>query len=100
MKRLLIGVVVALTLSGQAYAESLTPMDYCEMVFKTAETTMSARQEGVSLAELFPKTKSELGQEMLLNAYSEPQYYTEEHKYDAEREFANRYYLDCLINYR
>lgn len=100
MKKILLGAFILIAGLGQSYAKELTAMDYCNQIFKTAKATMSARQEGVELIELAPNTKSDLGQEMLISAYSSPQYFTDEYKNRSKTEFANKYYLDCLVNYR
>lgn len=100
MKKVLLSVLILFAGLSRSQAEEVTAMEYCNQIYKTAKSVMSARQEGVELINLAPHMQEEFWKEMLISAYSSPKYSTDEYKQEAKVEFANQYYLECLVNYQ
>ncbi len=75
--------------------------DFCDVIDSTAETIMSARQSGVPMQHIITVYKENLDdisavKEIILDAYSVPQYRVRENKRNAITEFRNKWYHGCL----
>lgn len=69
----------------------------CDAVHEIASNVMSARQNGVSVRramELMGGTQ--IGTDIVLDAYKETRWNSESSKERAVTEFANDYYLECV----
>jgi len=100
MKKLLLAVVV-LGLTGQAVASK---EEFCAGVSGLAEEIMGVRQNGVPISKLV-EAISKLDQEpqlkeytkkIIVTAYDEPRWSTEQHKQQAVTEFGNMTYITCI----
>ena len=88
-------VVLAL-LAFNAQAEQ-TKEDLCFEYEKLARHLMDARQYGVPLAKAYKTAKdSQVIKNMVLNAYKEPMWPTDEYKEKAINTFSDEWLLVCL----
>lgn len=90
--------ILALTMlaaTSTAHASEL-----CTNISLLAESTMSARQAGVSAANLMNADYHEMIKpvvhEMVQDAYKTPRYHTEGNQQRAITEFANEWFILCL----
>ncbi len=73
--------------------------DFCKALGDYAETIMTNRQEGVSLSSTIGLVKdsdiAEIQRKIILAAYEEPRWATEETKKEAIEDFRNDIELEC-----
>lgn len=68
----------------------------CTEMSSLAETIMSGRQSGVSMAQMMETVGDiEIGQRMIIAAYDVPRYRTEKHIQNAIKDFRDELYLEC-----
>lgn len=97
MKKLIIGLAVALSFTT-AQAETKSNEDVCQSVSELAEMIMDIRQMGGSAQELMEINGSHpLARSLVLEAFAEPAYNTEEYQKKASREFKSKTYLECSV---
>lgn len=81
-------------------ANAETPAQTCEMFNKIAEAVMTARQSGVALSDLMSDfesiTSDPYFSQMLIDAYDQPRFTTEEVQKRTIQEFANEHYSQCI----
>lgn len=99
MKTPLMVIAILLAMINPSYAEEITVADYCFQVLKTSEAIMSARQEGVEIHKLWDPDQSDFASRRLVDAYSQHMYLTDEYKSRIEKEFAAKYYVQCMEDY-
>jgi len=94
MKYKFITAAVLIMMSGNVYAGS-----YCESLAKLAETTMKARQSGVTLTSLvksYDDKTPRIVKALDLMAYDSPMWGSDRMKQQAATEFSNKVYLMCF----
>ena len=73
--------------------------DFCKALGDLAETIMTARQEGASLSDMMGRIKdseiADIQRKIILAAYEEPRWATEETKKEAIEDFRNEIELEC-----
>ena len=90
MKRLMIAAVAALMLCP-AQAE-----EPCAILGKLARTVMESRQLGVALSKLMTIVKDDsLSTKIVLDAYEQPRYQSEEFQQHATENFGNKWEIMC-----
>lgn len=94
MKKLL---VLSLLIPSLSFANEET--DYCKVIYKIAEATMTARQAGASMPEVIgalrKNMKGDSFDSMAIKAYNYPRYNTEKLKRKSITDFANDYAQKC-----
>lgn len=101
------GLLAAAMLLGcfpSAAQEATKASDHeaCELVSRWAASVMSARQAGADVAQVMERAAGEDGavpawkREMILDAYSKPRWSTPERRLQAERDFKNDTYVQCM----
>jgi hypothetical protein len=88
--------VVALSVSVGAQAAKLTVKD-CEDMQELAYKVMNLRQTGVPASQLIALADgNKIANAIVIAAYEELQYNTREYQIRANKEFANRVYIECF----
>jgi ABC-type Na+ efflux pump permease subunit len=97
-------LIVAILFSTTAFAKPVnTDEQFCREISGLAKTTMSLRQEGVSVVrqmEILEETGANevLGRMMevvIEDAYKQPAFSTSEYKLRTATEFSNKWYIGC-----
>lgn len=78
----------------------------CKFIEETAEIVMEKRQEGIRssrLVDIIRESEEDEGvikayEELIYEAYNEPQYSSPEYRQDAVNSFADGYYRSCMNN--
>ena len=107
MKKLVITLILVL-IATPAIAEERTWQESCQTTANLAEIVMTRRQEGVSIVEMVTIVKDmpigskerELTESILINAYGQPKFSTEEYIEEAITDFKNEVYLECAKSMR
>ena len=97
MKKLIIGLAVALSFTTAQAETKSTDAEICEAVSTLAESIMRSRQSGtsvVSVAKIVQDNK--LAMMIVKEAYREPAYSSEPYRSQAVTDFGSKYYLQCL----
>lgn len=92
-------VLIALTVCASmgAQAENDESGDVCADWSSLAENIMRSRQAGVSMAEMMKLTKgTKPAQRMVIAAYEERRYHTEEIQQRKVEDFRDEAYLACV----
>lgn len=93
-KNIIIAAVVA-TFSMPVMAD--TPLENCKIVSDLANTIMERRQAGADMAGLLEIAKdSDLATFLIMEAYKQPQFNTEEIKLRTIRNFKNDVMRKCM----
>lgn len=82
---------------------------YCMIVLSVAETSMKAKQSGMSIkkalevsTKFFANDKNDefnlegISKQMIMDAYAQPDYWGEEYKKRQLNEFTAKHYLTCM----
>ena len=101
MKTLILAVTVTLTLlSTSAFAEDVAPRnthdETCQHLATVAQSIMTIRQQEQPLSKAINLFESELGREMVIEAYGKHVYDTEEYAQKSIDRFANKWHLYCI----
>lgn len=113
MKKLIIGGLL-LVLPIFANAAKIDPKQHqqlCEQLHLIAKIFMDNRQDGLPVIDAMKindnsftkdedKYMHEIVQKIILDAYAQPQFGTQEYKQKESREFANKYYVGCMSMYQ
>jgi hypothetical protein len=100
MKHIITAAVICAALATPALAEKHVA-EHCEVIADLAEGLMGARQAGASLSAVMsiaaaePQVR-ELVEAMILDAWSEPRWRTDESQSRAVADFRDRMHLLCL----
>lgn len=92
-----LAISVAITSPVMAASE-----ETCRTAKEIAESVMSARQSGVDIVQMMDianKTEGPLGnltKKMTIDAYSFPQFSTDEYRKKGIAEFGTRHYINCI----
>jgi len=95
-----------MAIASTAMAEDYEPVKTCTSISRGAESTMTARQRGVSAQEMFEMAKEDDGkinpviQKMIVGAYEQPRYTTEEYRQRAAKEYGNAWFVKCMRVYQ
>lgn len=102
----LISLVLLVGLQGITHADEVTQEDkeaVCNSINEFAGTAMSARQNGVTLAQSMSALENQEDAEIkkvlrliTMSAYEAPAYQSDEHKNKEISEFQNQWYMVCL----
>lgn len=104
MKKILAGFIV-FTIATLSHAEETVFIqndDKCRPLATLAEGIMSVRQSGLSMVKAMEETDKqakgdrEFFKAIIVTAYTEPSYDSEEGQAKASIEFGAKYYLTCL----
>lgn len=99
MKIIIKALVLSVVVISPAMAAS---EETCRTAKEIAESVMSARQSGVDIVNMMDianKTGGKLGaltKKMAIDAYSFPQFSTEEYRKKGVAEFGTRHYINCI----
>jgi len=88
-------IVALLTPISLLATEDTEVPDPCPSVIELAEQIMSARQAGVSMAELMEVMENKYQQKLVLEAYQIPLYTTQEYRDSETTEFGNKHGVAC-----
>lgn len=91
----LCGVGLAMSAETTGTPTSTVEQD-CALFSANVGLMMGLRQRGVLASKLMKMTDNPLVREYIMRAYEEPKYLTEESIENAEKEFENRAFLDCM----
>ena len=99
MKTLILAVTLTL-LSTSAFAEDVAPRNTydktCQDIAEVAQSIMTIRQQGQPLSKSINIYESELGRDIVIEAYSLPKYKTESYIKDSIDSFSNKWHLYCI----
>ncbi|UKL14742.1 hypothetical protein C121_9 [Stenotrophomonas phage C121] len=93
MKYIIFAVLALFSFNAAA---GITKQDMCESDEALARSIMSARQNGVPIAEVMKIIKDDKWQQYVLLAYEESMFVSEEFKNRAINEYANAAYMVCM----
>lgn len=96
MRYLIIGMIALIAAISQAQAKDITQEDYCFQILKTAHAIMDARQAEVDINDIWNNNQSELASSLIVDAYSNHIYLSDEYKNKSADEFAVRHYVGCM----
>ena len=109
MKRFIIATICFsnVIVANAASTKNAASTDFCKAVSETAQTIMEGRQYGMSILEqlqnnddVYQKTKDKSSHDLInliiMAAYKQPQYSTNEYQKREINNFAANYYLDCM----
>lgn len=112
MKKVLLSILLCLPIfANAAKVDPKQHQQYCEQLYLTAKIFMEFRQAGLPVidamkisddayAESKDKYAYEILQKIILDAYEQPQFGTDEYKQRESIEFGNKYYLGCMAMYK
>lgn len=95
-------LLTGLASTSQAARTDSEKSELCRVVKELAEVTMDNRLSGVDVVESMRIANSAssderaLVREIVIKAYSSPNYKTDEYKESAIKDFGTEYYLDCI----
>lgn len=69
---------------------------YCQIAGGLASEIMTGRQSGRDMAQMLAATKGEASRYMVVSAFEQPRYRTEEAQTRAIQEFKNAMFLECV----
>ena len=99
MKTLILALTLTL-LSTSAFAEDVaqrnTYDETCQRIADVARSIMTIRQQEQPLSKSINIYESELGRDMVIEAYGKPAYGTEEYQQKSIDGFANKWHLYCI----
>lgn len=88
--------VVALAVSVSVHAKKPGP-EVCDDLYELAFKVMNLRQNGTPVSELIALTGgNKIANAIVIAAYEETQYSTREYQIRANKEFANRVFIECF----
>ena len=88
--------VVALSVSVGVHAKKPGP-EVCDDLYELAFKVMNLRQTGTPASELLALTGgNKIANAIVIAAYEEMQYNTREYQIRANKEFANRVFIECF----
>lgn len=90
-KLLAVSIIIA---SSNAFAE--TDHDICSAISTFSKTIMSYRHKGLSMADAYANVDTQMYRDMVLAAYSEPLYTSQEYIDRSVNEFGNKNYMYCI----
>lgn len=94
MKHIITAAIIALT--SPAWAEE--PKDTCLSLGELAQTMMEHRQAGTSISTLMPHLNgNKAATSMLVSAYEEPRYSSDEYQTRAIQDFRNDWETACYM---
>ena len=99
MKTLILALTLTL-LSTSAFAKDVAPRntydETCQRIADVARSIMTIRQQEQPLSKAINIYESELGRDMVIEAYGKPVYDTEEYAQKSIDRFANKWHLYCI----
>ena len=102
MKKMLIGLlalsVTTLSLASTEEAEAVYKV--CAAKSVLAKAIMNLRQLDTDIVKMMSEAGTDLLKMMVIEAYSQPYYYSQEAKDRVIADFGTKYYLMCLEGYR
>lgn len=94
MKHIITAAIIAL--ASPAWAEE--PKDTCALVGEQAKRMMEHRQAGTAISTLMPHVNgSKFYTNMLVSAYEEPRYSSDEYQTRAIQDFRNKWETACYM---
>lgn len=97
MKKILL-IALAL-LAGTSQADDDKSDTFCTAINSLAKSIMTARQQGVSLAQAIEVAEGSAIKAIVLDAYERPRYRTEDNQQRQVVEFQDEWYMACLRQY-
>lgn len=92
----LILCIVALSACVGVHAKKPGP-EVCDDLYELAFKVMNLRQNGTPVSELIALTGgNKIANAIVIAAYEETQYSTREYQIRANKEFANRVFIECF----
>tara|TARA_R110002049_G_scaffold96042_1_gene235486 strand:+ start:115 stop:408 length:294 start_codon:yes stop_codon:yes gene_type:complete len=91
MKKLILSLALLLPLSAHAEQSN------CQGVSSLARVIMESRQTGVNIIDVINAVDdNELAKVIIIEAYKDPKFSTDDYKKTSINEFASRWYIICL----
>ena len=103
MKEILMGLFVITTLSlSTIESKAIYESQYqvCAATANVAKAIMNLRQLDTDVVKMMNNAEDDLNRSMIIDAYSQPYYYSQEVKDRAIADFSTKYYLMCLEGFR
>jgi len=95
MKKTVLTLTALAVLSSNVFAEA--EQATCKDVQDMANSIMGARQAGAPMSKLYEIADgNKLLEHMVIAAYEQPQYATDEYQQKAVKRFADKYFLSCI----
>lgn len=102
MKKLIIfASIMMVSVTTQAIAAEPVDsrQDYCRVIADVSEYVMKSRQMGMEMNKLLDiegSSQVPFWEGIVIAAYKQPKFSTEEHQHNASQEFRNKYYIKCM----